>query len=75
LRTIIRINKNVGIRRQALNAKQPVPKFQRTPAKRTKEKIQKVKRLATKENPMSYRGIKSQTSLSLGTIYNIIHVE
>jgi hypothetical protein len=75
LRTIIRINKNVGIRRQALNAKQPVPKFQRTPAKRTKEKIQKVKRLATKENPMSYRGIKSQTSLSLGTIYNIIHVD
>lgn len=71
--TICRILKNVGIRRQALNSKQPVPKFRRAPIKRTPEVIKKVKGFVVKENPMSYRDIANETPLSLNTIHKIVH--
>ena len=73
IRKIIRVLKNEGLRRKALAEKKPIPKFQRTPTKRTKLSIGKVKSLINKENPTSFRNIKPQTSLSLGTIFKIIH--
>ena len=56
-----------------MNSKKPAPKFRRTPIKRTKANIQKVKNLVAKENPASYRYIKKETGLSLRTIHNVVH--
>ena len=71
--TITRILENVGIRRRALSEKKPVPKFNRPPIKRTVTMVTKVKSLAGKENPASYRHIQKQTGLTLHTIHRIIH--
>ena len=49
------------------------PKKRSTPVKRTPEMIKKIKDYVTKENPMSHRDIKKETSLSLQTINKIIH--
>ena len=71
--TISRILQNIGIKRSATNNKQPVPQNRTAPIKRTPETVQKVKRLANKKNPATYREIQKQTSLSLETIHKIIH--
>ena len=73
VKTITRILENVGIRRQALSEKRPVPKFNRPPIKRTCVMVTKVKSLVEKENPASYRHIQKQTGLTLYTINTIIH--
>ena len=58
---------NVGIRRQALSEKKPVPKFNRQSIKRTVAMVTKVMSLAGKKNPGSYRLIQKQTGLTLYT--------
>ena len=42
IKTITRILQNIGIRRQALSEKKPMPKFNRKPIKRTVAMIKKV---------------------------------
>ena len=71
--TICRVLNNIGIRRQALNAGEKTPKFQRKPIKRIDGVIKKVKTMVCKENPATYRAIQKQTSLSPPTISKIIH--
>ena len=48
-------------------------KFRRPRLKVTKEVIQKMKSIATKPNPTSYRDIAAITSLSVTSINTIIH--
>lgn len=71
--TITRMLQNIGIRRRALSQKKPVPKFKRRPIKRKPAMVNKIRQLVEKENPASYRHIKSKTSLSLRTIHKVIH--
>lgn len=71
--SISRVVNGTGLRRSALLLKKPVPKFRRPPKRRNKELIQKVKNLATKENPATYRAICKKTAVSLDTICKIIH--
>jgi uncharacterized protein YerC len=71
--TISRILQNIGIKRSATNNKQPAPQNRTAPIKRTPKTVQKVKRLANKKNPATYREIQKQTSLSLETIHKIMH--
>ena len=72
VKTITRIFKNVGIRRQAISKKEPIPKFNRPPIKRTHEMISKVKRLVDRKNPASHGHIQKETTLILSTINKII---
>ena len=71
--TIKRMIKNIGIRRQALSQKKPVPKFKRRPIKRTPCMINKVRQLVQKKNPATYRHIQTKTLLSRATIHKIIY--
>jgi len=71
--TITRVLKNIGIRRQAANQKNAVPKFNRIPVKRLAATVKKVKILINKRNPATYRCIKSKTNLRLRTIHKVIH--
>lgn len=75
VKTITRMLQNVGIRRRALSRKKPVPKFKRRPIKRTPAMVNKIRQMAEKENPASYRHIQSKTSLSLPTIHKVIHTD
>ena len=73
LSSICRILNGIGISRQAGINREKKPKKRSTPIKRTPEMIKKIKDYVTKENPMPYRDIKKETSLSLQTINKIIH--
>ena len=64
---------NVGIRRQAAKIKKDIPKFTRRRLKRTPALIKEVASMVTKENPESYRSIKSKKDIGLDTICKIIH--
>jgi hypothetical protein len=75
IKSICNILNNIGIKRKALNANEPVPKNRSTPIKRNLNNIRKVKQLTQKENPASYRAIQNKTGLSLQTISKIIHVD
>jgi len=73
--SITRIINKVGIRRQALNDKKEIPKFQRPPIKRTPALIKEVESMVTKENPETYRNIKNKKDIGLDTICKIIHID
>lgn len=71
--SISRILKNVGLKRQAILQGKPVPKYRRPPLKRTPGMVKKIKVLANRENPASYRAMKNKSGLSLGSIHKVIH--
>ena len=71
--TISRILNDIGISRQAAIRGEKKPKYRRPPVKRTQGAITKVQGYVNKENPESYRYIRSKTGLSLATINKIIH--
>ena len=73
MKTITRILKNVVIKRQAISKKEPIPRFNRPPIKRTPVMISKVKRLVDTKNPASHRHNQKETTLALSTINKIIH--
>ena len=58
---------------QALKDKKKIPKFQRPRTKRTPAVIKKIANMVTKENPATYKEIKSKTDLALDTICKVIH--
>jgi len=72
-KSVYNIIKNKGIKRNALSKGLPKPKNKYPKFKRTPAMIAKVKSLVTKKNPATYRSIRNEFDIQLGTICNIIH--
>ena len=73
VKTVTRILKNVGNRRQAFSKKEPILKFNRSPIKRTPDILSKIERFVDKKKPESHRHIQKETTLAISTIKKIIH--
>ena len=73
MKTINGILQNVEIRHQAVSKKEPIPKFNRQPYKRTPVMISKLKQLMDRKNPASHRHIQRETSLDISTFNEIIY--
>ena len=71
--TICNVLNGIGIRRQALNHGQEIPKHQYPPSKRTPEVIHEVSSMVLKENPATYVSISKKVGLANATIFKVIH--
>jgi hypothetical protein len=73
IRSIYRSIRSIGETRKLREISINKLVFQRQKTARNKENILKVKQLAIKKNPESYRNIQKKVEISLDTIHTIIH--
>jgi [histone H3]-lysine36 N-dimethyltransferase SETMAR len=72
-RSVLNVINNNGVTRQSMVCGKEKPKFKRLRKVRTKENIEKVKKMAEKRNPPSFKHMAMKLKTVKSTIFKIIH--